>query len=215
MKLSEAVLLSAPAFKEVYKLYNFKDDDSLKDYCDLVIHEPVEWMRGFPAAWKSVSTFSKPRAAFHKLMKEPSVIEALGVEYCENVHNVVWKAFKEHMSEILEKRSGSTIQSPASPLSAPSKVDAASVALSVESLEELPPVPPVPTVKVAQWPKNSIFYSNLANVHPAKDGLDYKQKYDVLCRVLETLLHTGEDNDSETARLRSAFMLLLTEFSAA
>ena len=113
MKLSEAVLLSAPAFKEVYKLYNFKDDDSLKDYCDLVIHEPVEWMRGFPAAWKSVSTFSKPRSAFHKLMKEPSVIEALGVEYCENVHNVVWKAFKEHMSEILEKRSGSTIQSPA------------------------------------------------------------------------------------------------------
>ncbi|NBO57176.1 MAG: hypothetical protein EBU84_21845 [Actinobacteria bacterium] len=106
MKLCEAAILcegNNRAFAEVYKIYNFKDDDDLRAYCDFVIHEPVEWMRGFPAAWKSATMFSKPRAAFHRLLRLQAVVEELGEAYCEQVHSVVWTAFKNNMTGILEK----------------------------------------------------------------------------------------------------------------
>jgi hypothetical protein len=211
MKLSDAVVLTSSAFKEVYKLYNFKDEDTLKDYCDFVLHEPIEWMRGFPSSWKSASTFSKPRAAFHKLMKESTVVEDLGAEYCENVHSVVWKCFKENMGEILEKRNGGAVQSQggSSPYACATPIvdDARSVSLTIESLEELHPVPPVPAIKVSPWPKNWTTHTRV--------DLDYKQKYEVMSRVLATLLRAGgqEDASSENARLRAALNVLLAEFS--
>jgi hypothetical protein len=188
MKLSDATTLASPAFKEVYRLFNFNDDDELKDYCDFVLHEPVEWMRGFPASWKSTTMFSKPRAAFHKLMKSDAVVQDLGAAYCENVHNVVWKSFKEHMTAILEKRNNNLISSEIIHCNDDESV--CSEKLSTTSIEELHPVPHVPTLKVANWkqvvtiPENNVVYS--------EPVLDYKQKYKVLRRVVDALLAGGD-----------------------
>jgi len=188
MKLSDATALASPAFKEVYRLFNFNDDDELKDYCDFVLHEPVEWMRGFPASWKSTTMFSKPRAAFHKLMKSDAVVQDLGTAYCENVHNVVWKSFKEHMTVILEKRNTHFISSES--IHPNDDESVCSEKMSTTSIEELHPVPHVPTLKVPSWkqvvtiPENSVVYS--------EPVLDYKQKYAVLRRVVDALLAGGD-----------------------
>jgi hypothetical protein len=109
MKVSEAAnLLDANSryFVEVYKQFNFKDETELKDYCDFVMHEPQEWMRGFPSKWKSRGLFTRPRAAFVKLMKHVDVIAALGEEYAQRVYSVVWRAFKDHTDTILLHREG-------------------------------------------------------------------------------------------------------------
>ena len=213
MKLSEAAQLcegTSRAFAEVYKLFNFKDEDDLHAYCDFVLHEPVEWMRGFPVAWKSPSMFSKPRAAFHRLMKLPAVVDELGATYCENVHEVVWNAFKTHMNAILEKRLGVAPGATQKKAGSENSSQAVSTitgdgteSLSAESFETesvLEPVPPVP-----RQPKNSIVY--------ASGSLDYKQKYEALQRVLSALLLRGEDADDENARLRAALTLLLSEYA--
>ena len=57
-------------FAEIYKLYGFKDDRSLKDYLDFVIHEPVEWLKGFPSKWDTRASFGRPKTALIKLLKE-------------------------------------------------------------------------------------------------------------------------------------------------
>lgn len=223
MKLSEAALLcegNNRAFAEVYKIYNFKDDDELRAYCDFVIHEPVEWMRGFPAAWKSGTMFSKPRAAFHRLLRAPAVVTELGEAYCEQVHGIVWNAFKSHMSGILEKR-GATAGSVAAANEDKESVGADSTGLTAESVgtetddESLPPCPPVPAAAAAQrhTPKNTVV------LHHTGKSLDYKQKFEVLNRVLNTLLTTNTGGlisiagVDENARLRSALNLLLAEYA--
>jgi hypothetical protein len=233
MKLSDAAQLceaNSRAFIDVYKHYNFKDEDTLKDYCDFVIHEPVEWMRGFPAAWKSVGLFSKPRAAFHRLLKQTVVIEELTEAYCENVHSVVWNSFKTHMNAILEKRNGAAATVVAANVVEEAEDDNQSVissaesdALTAESFhsdEIIHPVPPVPTAsnkkrpqqlqsqQQQQPPRNTIAYT----VQP----LNYKQKYEVLNGVLNTLLGSSTSNtgeQDENCRLRAALAQLLAEFS--
>ena len=233
MKLSDAAQLceaNSRAFIEVYKHYNFKDDDTLKDYCDFVIHEPVEWMRGFPAAWKSVGLFSKPRAAFHRLLKQSAVIEELTETYCENVHSVIWNNFKTHMNTILEKRNGAATAATAAATAASAEAAeddnqsvisaAESDALTAESFhsdEIIHPVPPVPAAAIKkpqvpaqqqqQPPRNTVAYT----VQP----LNYKQKYEVLNGVLNTLLGAGAtfESDDENYRLRKALAQLLAEFS--
>lgn len=205
MKLAEAAQLcegTSRPFAEVYKLYNFKDEDDLRAYCDFVIHEPVEWMRGFPAAWKSPSMFSKPRAAFHRLMKLPAVSDSLGADYCENVHDVVWNAFKAHMTTILEKRCGVLPRKPSVSTdsdneSTPSSESSALTAESFDAESVLEPTPPVPAVK------NTVVYAGAHN---------YKQKYEVLQRVLATLLSDG-GGDDESARLRRALTVFLSEYA--
>jgi hypothetical protein len=228
MKLSDAAALcegNSRAFAEVYKVYNYKDEDDLRAYCDFVVHEPVEWMRGFPAAWKSTGLFSKPRAAFHRLLKQSAVVEELGAEYCENVHSVVWGAFKTHMDAILEKRN-KTVKSDSGPLlevveteSVASAAESTSTGVTAESLD-VEVIPPVPTVAIAPWPRNA---GGGFTVSP----MDYKHKYEVLHRVVETLLGGAENTvrkdgwfqaaaaapTDENARLRAAFKLLLAEFS--
>lgn len=97
---------SGRAFAEVYKVFEYKDDASLRDYLDFVIHEPAEWMRGFPAKWKSDSQFARVRAAFHKLLKRKEVEEALGATYVSEIHDTVWNAFKEHMDTVVAERTG-------------------------------------------------------------------------------------------------------------
>ena len=97
---------SGRAFVEVYKVFEYKDDAGLRDYLDFVVHEPAEWMRGFPAKWKSDSQFARVRAAFHKLLKRKEVEEALGATYVSEIHDTVWNAFKEHMDAVVAERTG-------------------------------------------------------------------------------------------------------------
>ena len=99
-------LLGAQAryFSDVYKLYEFKDDQLLKDYLDFITHEPVEWMKGFPAKLTQKGSFSRPKAAVIKLLKHADVIEALGETYTQSVYDIVWNTFKKHIDAILATR---------------------------------------------------------------------------------------------------------------
>jgi hypothetical protein len=189
-------------------------------------------MRGFPAAWKSVGLFSKPRAAFHRLLKQTVVIEELTEAYCENVHSVVWNSFKAHMNAILEKRNGAAAAATVVAANVVEEAEddnqsvissAESDALTAESFhsdEIIHPVPPVPTAPIKkrpqqlqsqqqqQPPRNTIAYT----VQP----LNYKQKYEVLNGVLNTLLGVSTSNtgqQDENCRLRAALAQLLAEFS--
>lgn len=227
MKLGAASELcdaNGRAFTEVYKIFNFKDDDDLKNYLDFVIHEPAEWMRGFPASWKNAGHFSKVRAAFHRLLKHTSVVADLDTSYTENVHNLIWGAFKTHMAEILEKRNGAIVSD-----------DAASVALTAESCEADLPLPTVlrrsaprtiaahvlavnepaaPAASAAHAaspppfvePRNSVILKKIT---------DYKHKYEVLNRVLMSLLEKADGFDQESQRMRAAMRILLDEFGRA
>ena len=116
MKISDAALLLeglSRYFTDVYKAFDYADGADLRDYLEFVIHEPAEWMRGFPAKWKSAATFYRPRAAFHKLLKHSAVIAELGAEYCDTVDGILWRAFKEDGPKILEKRGCSAAASEA------------------------------------------------------------------------------------------------------
>ena len=111
MKLSEATPLlggQARYFTEVYKLFRYTDDQSLKDYLDFIVHEPVEWLKGFPAKYMSKNSFSRPKTAVLKLLKEASVITALGEEYTIGIHDAIWSAFKKHSDTIVAKRASQT-----------------------------------------------------------------------------------------------------------
>lgn len=107
MNLADATGLlgnQARYFSDVYKLFDFKDDQVLKDYLDFVIHEPVDWMKGFPARFTQKGSFSRPKAAVIKLLKHPNVIQVLGKEYTQKVYDIVWNTFKQNVDAILEKR---------------------------------------------------------------------------------------------------------------
>jgi len=91
-------------FVEVYKLYEFKETQLLKDYLDFVIHEPIEWIRGFPSKLRAKGSFAKPKAALIKLLKRPEVTADLGAAYVKKVHDIVWNTFKKHGDEILQAR---------------------------------------------------------------------------------------------------------------
>jgi hypothetical protein len=107
MILSEAAALlgeQGKYFLDVYKLYNYRDDQLLKDYLDFVCTEPVEWMRGFPARLHNISSFAKPKTALIKLLKHEKVQTALGHEYVQKVYDVVWKTYKQHAESIVAKR---------------------------------------------------------------------------------------------------------------
>jgi hypothetical protein len=91
-------------FVDVYKLYEFNDSQLLRDYLDFVIHEPIEWIRGFPSKLRAKGSFAKPKAALIKLLKHSNVVDALGASYVKKVHDIVWNTFKKHGDEILEVR---------------------------------------------------------------------------------------------------------------
>lgn len=112
MNLGEASqLLEAQGrvFAEVYKQYEYKDDRALKDYLDFVIHEPVEWFKGFPAKLNTKASFAKPKTALIKLLKQQKVIDVLGKDYVNRVHDIVWETYKKHGDAIVEKRSGAPV----------------------------------------------------------------------------------------------------------
>jgi hypothetical protein len=107
MKLSEATQLlesHGRDFSEIYKLYNFKDDTDLKDYLDFIVHEPVEWMKGFPARWVTKGSFGRPKTALVKLLKLDKVREEYTESYTQRIYDVVWSTFKKHADDILSHR---------------------------------------------------------------------------------------------------------------
>ena len=107
MKLSEAThLLESHGrdFSEIYKLYNFKDETDLKDYLDFIVHEPVEWMKGFPARWVTKGSFGRPKTALVKLLKLDKVREEYNESYTQRVYDCVWSTFKKHADDILSHR---------------------------------------------------------------------------------------------------------------
>ena len=107
MKLSEATQLlesHGRDFSEIYKLYNFKDDADLKDYLDFIVHEPVEWMKGFPARWVTKGSFGRPKTALVKLLKLDKVREEYTESYTQRIYDVVWSTFKKHADDILSRR---------------------------------------------------------------------------------------------------------------
>lgn len=111
MNLAEATALlgsHARNFSDVYKLYNYRDDNSLKDYLDFIIHEPIEWIKGFPPKLVSKGSFPKPKTALVKLLKQQQVMDILGEPYTKRVHEIVWTTFKQHGDAILERRMNRT-----------------------------------------------------------------------------------------------------------
>lgn len=107
MKLSDATLLlesHGRDFSEIYKLYNFKDDADLKDYLDFIVHEPVEWMKGFPARWVTKGSFGRPKTALVKLLKLDKVREEYSESYTQRIYDCVWSTFKKHADDILSHR---------------------------------------------------------------------------------------------------------------
>ena len=107
MKLKDvATLLGANTrfFSVVYEGFKFKEEDMLRDYIDFILHEPVEWLRGFPLKLKTGASFAKPKAALIKVLKASSVVEALGADYCKNARDVVWDTFKKHADTVLNAR---------------------------------------------------------------------------------------------------------------
>lgn len=112
MKLSEATQIlesHGRDFSEIYKLYNFKDDTDLKDYLDFIVHEPVEWMKGFPARWVTKGSFGRPKTALVKLLKMEKVREEYTDAYTQRVYDCVWATFKKHADAILSNRMKNTI----------------------------------------------------------------------------------------------------------
>lgn len=91
-------------FAEVYKTFQFKDEDSLKDYVDFILHEPTHWLRGFPPKLTSKNAFAKPKTAVIKLLKKPEVQADLGEAAAETAHASIWSVFKRDADAILAER---------------------------------------------------------------------------------------------------------------
>ena len=91
-------------FVAVYEEFKFKETDLLKDYLDFVLHEPVEWIKGFPLKLRNRLSFAKPKVAVIRLLKVPAAIQTLGMEYCSKAHDVIWDTFKKHGDAILDAR---------------------------------------------------------------------------------------------------------------
>lgn len=107
MKLKDvAAVLGANTrfFSVVYEGFKFKDEDLLRDYIDFILHEPVEWLRGFPLKLRTGASFAKPKAALIKVLKAATVVEVLGASYCLNARTVVWDTFKKHADTVLNAR---------------------------------------------------------------------------------------------------------------
>ena len=96
----------ARIFIDVYKLYGFRDDQTLSEYVEFFLHEPVAWFEGLPGNLKSKAAFARPKTAFSKLIKHADVLAALGEDVCDNVHEVLWGTYKKEAERIVAKRGG-------------------------------------------------------------------------------------------------------------
>ncbi len=217
MKLSEAYTLLVEDgvsdnhryFAEVYKLYQFRDDQTLKEYLDFIVNEPVLWFRGFPAKLTTKTSFSKPKTAIIKLLKHDSVVDTLGEQYVQKVHDVVWKTYKQHHEEILESRQKTKVS--------PTKMTVMDH-FDVESYESLP-VPSGPKIvskpfyvveKTPKEEKNisleeSIQEHNCDNENDAESVARLHKKIQKLKEIIHHLTRHMNDGVSD------AFQILLEE----
>ncbi len=171
-------------FSEVYKLYGFADDRTLKDYLDFIDHETVAWMQGFPAKLTTKLAFSKPKTAIIKLLKKQSVIQALGADYITRIHDKVWNTFKKEADRLVADRNKHTIivekedrgdllsMSSYSHSSAQPKEDDGRSVGTVETVETLP-TPPLPRVprRMYAHPHQNLTASELPNTQDRVDFL--------------------------------------------
>lgn len=107
MKLSEVCVLlgdQSRYFADVYTQFQFKDDQDIQEYFDFILHEPIEWLKGFPSRLLKKGTFSRPKTATIRALKLSEVVQALGEDYTKKVHTLVWRTFKLHADGILQVR---------------------------------------------------------------------------------------------------------------
>jgi hypothetical protein len=91
-------------FAELYKHFQFKDTDRLKEYLDFIIQEPVQWIHGFPTKLTTKTSFSKPKTAVIKLLKKDKVHQDVGRGFADKVHDVIWKTYKKEWENVLKLR---------------------------------------------------------------------------------------------------------------
>jgi hypothetical protein len=91
-------------FAELYKHFQFKDTDKLKDYLDFILQEPVQWIHGFPTKLTTKTSFSKPKTAVIKLLKKEAVHHDVGRPFAEKVHDTIWKTYKKEWEGVLKMR---------------------------------------------------------------------------------------------------------------
>jgi hypothetical protein len=177
-------------FSEVYKLFGFRDDQTLKEYFDFILHEPLHWMRGFPSKLLTKTSFSKPKTAVIKFLKKDSVANTLGREYVEKVHDCVWNCYKKHHEQLISDRQ---------------KKMPISDMFDAESFDSLPL--PVPVPKVIKSSVSTI--SNIEYEAPAMTVeedeyiIGHNDKIGLLKQVIEKLLETQHPS------VAAAFKLLI------
>lgn len=91
-------------FAELYKHFQFKDTDPLKEYLEFIAQEPVQWIHGFPTKLTTKTSFSKPKTAVIKLLKKEAVHQDVGRAYAEKVHDTIWKTYKREWEGVLKMR---------------------------------------------------------------------------------------------------------------
>jgi hypothetical protein len=182
-------------FAEVYKLYGFTDDKLLKDYLDFVVHEPVHWIKGFPAKLVTKLAFSKPKTAIVKLLKKQQVVQALGADYVTRIYETVWNTFKRESDGIIEERmKGKVVVQKEGAYEADDGLSVGSVG-SVESVETLP-TPPLRisrTFSVSELPE-----PEFSSASPDQDRVNF---------LKEVLMKTA---DALPAGYADAFRLLVS-----
>jgi hypothetical protein len=182
-------------FAEVYKLYGFTDDKLLKDYLDFVVHEPVHWIKGFPAKLVTKLAFSKPKTAIVKLLKKQQVVQALGADYVTRIYETVWNTFKREADGIIEERmKGKVVVQKEGADEADDGLSVGSVG-SVESVETLP-TPPLRisrTFSVSELPE-----PEFSSASPDQDRVNF---------LKEVLMKTA---DALPAGYADAFRLLVS-----
>ena len=184
-------------FSELYKLLNFKDEQPLKTYLDLILHEPVAWLQAFPVKYVSKQSFGKPKTAIIKLLKHERVHAAVGAAYAKQVHTAIWDTFKTHADAIMAKRAHTHTHTHAA---APTNVitqmdtDAESAADADADADSVVSGESFHSVKVKKAPVNDD---------------EWKKKYVTLRAVTQALLDSHKENS-----LHAAVTLLLSSLDA-
>jgi hypothetical protein len=91
-------------FAELYKYFQFRDEQLLKEYLQFIIQEPADWIRGFPTKLTTKTSFSKPKTAVIKLLKKDAVRNAVTAAFADKVHDIIWKTYKQTWESVLNAR---------------------------------------------------------------------------------------------------------------
>lgn len=87
--------------ENIIKTFNFPCTGLLKDYLNMIKHDPLEWFNMFPKEYASTEALAKPKTALlHWLEKNERVRTELGASFCDDlaqtIHNV-WKSNKDSL----------------------------------------------------------------------------------------------------------------------